>query len=918
MELSRNLYETPGDMLGTFLSQDLQPQRVWKEEIQDVWHRIEGFFLEQCFRDELVLDQKVKVLKVVKGGSSGKGTILNQHSDVDMVLFLSCFSSFKDQAQHRKDIIDFIKEKLERCGKSLAYNISVVQHREGKRTPRSLTLMVQPKESSDVMRVDVLPAFDALGSFNPNSKPAPEIYENLITSEGHPGEFSSSFTELQRHFVKSRPVKLKNLLLLVKHWYLQYVKHKYRAPLPPKYALELLTIYAWETGTGEGENFKLEEGLIAVMNLLRNYENICIYWTKYYDFQNEVVGNAIKQQLKSSRPIILDPADPTNNLGRRQGWAQVAEEAGNCLRQVCCLQKVPRPGWQVQPARDMPVTVKQRDMEAPGASGSRLINRIIGAESQLERSPLKKGGVYWEAGECVAIYDQPAVVHSTEMALAQELYSIPASRLDSFVSQWLQPRHEWKEEVLEAVRTVEQFLRQECFQGDRSLGQEVQVLKVVKVGSFGNGTVLRNETDVELVVFLSCFHSFGEEAKIYQAIKLMQRSVWCSKDLLALGLRDARMEEVPSALVLTMEPINVTIMPAFRALGPSVQPPTEVYVRLIQACRYPGNFSPSFGELQRNFVKHRPTKLKSLLRLVKHWYYQYVKAKCPRANLPPLYALELLTVYAWEEGTKEENNFRLEEGLTTVMELLQEYELICIHWTKFYSLQNPIIGDCVRKQLKKQRPIILDPADPTHNVAGGYRWDIVAQRASQCLKQDCCYDIRASPVPSWTVQTAPDIQVTVKQWGHSDLILWVNPYESIKKVKERICRSRGYLGLQRLSFQEPGSEPQVLSSHCSLAFYGIFCSTHICLLDTVSPEFQVFVKNPDGESHAYAVHPYHPIQSLKQQIEDRLGLGSGQQQLEFRGHVLQDWFDFAYYGIQDSVTLTLSKKKAEKAPIPRA
>ncbi|KAM4827788.1 2'-5'-oligoadenylate synthase-like protein isoform 2-T2 [Thomomys bottae] len=505
------------------------------------------------------------------------------------------------------------------------------------------------------------------------------------------------------------------------------------------------------------------------------------------------------------------------------------------------------------------------------------------------------------------------------MALAEELYSIPASRLDSFVTQWLQPRREWKEEVLEAIRTVEQFLRQECFQGDQSLGQEVQVLKVVKVGSFGNGTVLRNETDVELVVFLSCFHSFQEEAKIRQIIKLMQRNAWYSADLLALGLSDVRTEEVPSALVLDLQPICVTIMPAFRALGPSVlhfQPPTEVYVSLIKACGYPGNFSPTFGELQRNFVKHRPTKLKALLRLVKHWYYQYVKARCPRANLPPLYALELLTVYAWEEGTQEENNFRLEEGLTTVMELLQDYELICIHWTKFYTLQNPIIGNCVRKQLKKQRPIILDPADPTHNVAEGYRWDIVAQRARHCLKQDCCYDSQEIPIPSWTVKSAPDIQVTVKQWGHSDLLLWVNPYESIRNVKERISRSRGYSGLLRLSFQEPGGERQVLSSHCSLASYGIFCSTHICLLEMLSPEFQVFVKNPDGESHAYAVHPYHAILSLKQQIEDRLGLSSDQQQLEFRGHVLQDWFEFAYYDIQDSVTLTLAKKKEEKAPAP--
>ena len=43
---------------------------------------------------------------------------------------------------------------------------------------------------------------------------------------------------------------------------------------------------------------------------------------------------------------------------------------------------------------------------------------------------------------------------------------------------------------------------------------------------------------------------------------------------------------------------------------------------LIKACGSPGHFSPSFSELQRNFVKHRPAQLKSLLRLVKHWYLE--------------------------------------------------------------------------------------------------------------------------------------------------------------------------------------------------------------------------------------------------------------------------------------------------------
>lgn len=68
------------------------------------------------------------------------------------------------------------------------------------------------------------------------------------------------------------------------------------------------------------------------------------------------------------------------------------------------------------------------------------------------------------------------------MALAQELYGTSSCRLDSFVARWLQPSREWKEEVLEAVANVEQFLRQESFHGERWLqNQEVRVLKVIKV-----------------------------------------------------------------------------------------------------------------------------------------------------------------------------------------------------------------------------------------------------------------------------------------------------------------------------------------------------------------------------------------------------------------------------------------------------
>lgn len=57
-------------------------------------------------------------------------------------------------------------------------------------------------------------------------------------------------------------------------------------------------------------------------------------------------------------------------------------------------------------------------------------------------------------------------------------------------------------------------------------------------------------------------------------------------------------------------------------LGSSSRPPPGVYVDLIRSCSNAGEYSCCFTELQRDFIISRPTKLKSLIRLVKHWYRQ--------------------------------------------------------------------------------------------------------------------------------------------------------------------------------------------------------------------------------------------------------------------------------------------------------
>ncbi|XP_027628882.1 2'-5'-oligoadenylate synthase-like protein 2 isoform X2 [Tupaia chinensis] len=355
--------------------------------------------------------------------------------------------------------------------------------------------------------------------------------------------------------------------------------------------------------------------------------------------------------------------------------------------------------------------------------------------------------------------------------------------------------------------------------------------------------------------------------------------------------------------------ILVDVLPAFNALGhfcTDSKPDPEIYENLIISRGGPGEFAPSFTELQRHFVKSRPPKLKSLLQLVKHWYLQPLKRKYPRASLPSKYALELLTIYAWEMGTDESENFNMNKGFVAVMELLRDYEDICIYWTKYYDFQSEIVRNFIKHQLKGCRPIILDPADPTNNLGSNKRWDLVAKEAAHCLRQACCKT--EEPGQGWHVQPARNVQVTVKPTGQAPRILSVNPYSPIWKMKMEIKRLYSLEKQQRLSFQEPGGERQLLSSQRTLADYGIFSRVSVRVLETLPHEIQVFIKDYSGQSNPYAIDPDDSIRDLKEKIEEAAGPFVEDQLLTFQGRILGNRRSLADLQIKDCDTILLIRK----------
>uniref|UniRef100_A0A8C8RC35 2'-5' oligoadenylate synthase n=1 Tax=Pelusios castaneus TaxID=367368 RepID=A0A8C8RC35_9SAUR len=344
------LYKTPAEELDRFISNDLQSNKDFKEQVSKAIHTIFKCLTQNCFRNST---SAMQVLKVIKAGSSGKGTALKGVSDVDLVVFVKSIKDFQDLKAKRKNIIAEIRTELEQCylGDDLTLYIKETKWDN----PRVLTFTLRSETMGKRIDFDVLPAFDVLGQMRSGYKPVPEVYVRLFESSPEGNEFSCCFTELQRNFIISLPTKLKSLIRLVKHWYKQYIlPHKKELrngeSLPPQYALELLSVYAWEHG-GRDPAFNMARGFRTVLGLIQQYKQLRVYWTINYDFEDETLRWYLNDQLRKSRPIILDPADPTGIVGHGSCWDMVAKEAERCCGQLCCRK---RDGFAVQPW-DVPV-----------------------------------------------------------------------------------------------------------------------------------------------------------------------------------------------------------------------------------------------------------------------------------------------------------------------------------------------------------------------------------------------------------------------------------------------------------------------------------------------------------------------------------------------------------------------------------
>ncbi|XP_057620733.1 2'-5'-oligoadenylate synthase 2-like [Chionomys nivalis] len=617
---------------------------------------------------DFLRSSELPVRGVAKGGSYGRETVLRGYSDGTLVLFMGRYRSFRDQKQNQRELLSVIEQRLKQH-KKYSKSVSLEQTLE-------VLLSVHGQEIS----LQVLPAFDP-PCFGEDS--TSWIYRDLKSSmdqvRAAPGEFAVCFTRLQQRFFQPYPRRVKELILLVKHWY-QECQEKWMTSSPPRfpYALELLTVYAWEQGC-QDEDFDIAEGVRTVLRLIKQSSELCVYWIVNYSFEDVTVRNTLLCQLRS-QSLTLTPAS----------WKVFGDLL--MLTQSTSHVCIPQP-----------------------------------LQKALDRS-------------------QPT-----------SLFVTPSHLLDTFIKDLLQPNEKFLEQIRKAVNIICEFLKNNCFKDSST-----KVLKAVKGGSTAKGTALKNGSDADIVVFLSPLKSYDSQNKERTLfVQEIQRQLEVFRKTQELEVKfEPSKWTAPRVLSFTLksrslnESVDFDVLPAYDALGqlhPDFTSRPEAYKDLIALCKSSGikggEFSTCFTELQRDFIKPRPTKLKSLIRLVKHWYKQCEKKIKSKASLPPKYALELLTVYAWEQGSGMED-FDTAEGFRTILDLVIKYQQLCIFWTVNYNFKDEPIRTFLLTQIQKKRPVILDPADPTGDVGGGDRWHwhLLAKEANEWLSS-LCFELQSGD--SW-------------------------------------------------------------------------------------------------------------------------------------------------------------------------
>ncbi|EDQ84334.1 uncharacterized protein MONBRDRAFT_39312 [Monosiga brevicollis MX1] len=226
----------------------------------------------------------------------------------------------------------------------------------------------------------------------------------------------------------------------------------------------------------------------------------------------------------------------------------------------------------------------------------------------------------------------------------------------------------------------------------------LSVDEVYPGGSYAKGTSTGAQSDVDLLVVLNDIPTENHSRWLYMVLTELRRVV-------ELGLQgncqDVKVTRF--AVQLRVDNVNVDLLPVPAALWRS----TDQRMKIVNSAALEDRrwLSVAFAKEQVKYVREKKETagVTGIIRLIKRWL-----ATQKWRSKPPSFLIELMVLEA-KSRLPEADHLAL---LNKFWELVRHHETLCI-----------IHGSAVHAEIAHERPLVVDPANPTNNVAGSFQWD---------------------------------------------------------------------------------------------------------------------------------------------------------------------------------------------------
>lgn len=312
-------------------------------------------------------------------------------------------------------------------------------------------------------------------------------------------------------------------------------------------------------------------------------------------------------------------------------------------------------------------------------------------------------------------------------ASSSSLSSVTESNLNIFVLNEIEPDTAYNQSCRAVVDRLCQFMQ-------NNFPDKLRPSEVRKSGSLGKGTAVKGKSDADLVVFLASYDTISEVRGSMNDI--------LGRMLCYLGhYGECNVEETTSHAVKVSVTCHghshdVDILPSVDILKKKSR--THVYKEMTSSSPAAREYySAALAPLQIEFVSGVPTKVKTLIRLIKYWRKTEFQESTGYQRLPSSYPLELIVIGQWENAGKPQM-FNLCKGFYHVMRAIANYKSLRHAWTVNYN-SNYVSSD---------EYYVADPANPFNNVMKACNcWETVAEKARAFLQTPLFQ--RCSIVDGW-------------------------------------------------------------------------------------------------------------------------------------------------------------------------